>query len=144
MPSSTLTQRSLKIFKTHHLAPNVGNSWLESHKHFKSVVFTSLCLLPFLTTHQKAKINDRKQSGKLTQKRCAKYFFYFNYDLGVYFSILALHLTKCLKLTTIYGLKTSDHTNKVDSKLLKTVILSTPIDAKTRTICRIYIKVKCP
>lgn len=37
MPFSTQTQYSLKNFKTYHLVPNVGNNYLEIHKHFKAV-----------------------------------------------------------------------------------------------------------
>lgn len=43
MPFFTQTQCSLKVFKTHQLAPNVGNNWLEIHKRLKPVVLI-LCL----------------------------------------------------------------------------------------------------
>lgn len=46
MPFSTQTQCSLKIFRTHHLAPNVGNNWREIHKYFKLLVVLTL-LRPF-------------------------------------------------------------------------------------------------
>lgn len=40
-------------------------------------------------------------------------------------------------------LNTSDHISKMGPKLINPVILFTPIDVKTRTICRLYTKIKC-